>query len=102
MTLGHMSQFSPAMGKKAMTIWQEAYPQRPKGMHFLNLPSIMEGIFGIMKSFSKDKMKERLFVHKKGDLSALHEAVGTEVLPEEFGGTNGTIEDHIGMLTYFW
>ena len=35
-------------------------------------------------------------VHPKGDLSGLHEAVGTEVLPEELGGTNGKIQDHIG------
>lgn len=97
-TMGHMSQFSPALGKKAMTIWQDAYPQRPQGMHFLNLPTIMEGIFNIMKSFAKDKMKERLVVHKKGDLTALHEAVGTDILPEELGGTNGTIQDHIGEI----
>ena len=27
---------------------------------------------------------------------ALHEAVGKDVLPVEYGGTNGTIQDHIG------
>lgn len=120
MTLGHATQFSPSLGKKAMTIWQvsviqperpliiyfwrhlydlsykDAYPQRPKGMHFLNMPGLMEGIFSMMKSFSKEKMRDRLIVHPKGDLSMLHEAVGTEILPKEFGGTNGTLQDHIG------
>ncbi|TRY68427.1 hypothetical protein TCAL_07480 [Tigriopus californicus] len=98
MTLGHATQFSPSLGKKAMTIWQDAYPQRPKGMHFLNMPSLMEAIFGMMKSFSKEKMRDRLIVHPKGDLTMLHEAVGTEILPKEFGGTNGVLQDHIDEL----
>ena len=49
-----------------------------------------------MNSFAKEKMRERMHVHPKGDLTALHEAVGKEVLPEELGGTNGKIQDHIG------
>jgi hypothetical protein len=56
MTFAHVTQFSPAMGKKAMTIWQDAFPARPKAMHFLNMPSLMESIFGLMKSFAKDKV----------------------------------------------
>ena len=31
-------------------------------MHFLNLPTILEGIFSMMQSFAKDKMRERLIV----------------------------------------
>ena len=65
-------------------------------MHFLNMPPVMESVFAMMKSFTKEKMRERLLVHAKGDLTALHEAVGTDVLPEEYGGTNGKIQDHIG------
>ena len=49
-----------------------------------------------MKSFAKEKMKDRLYVHPKGDLTALHEAVGKDVLPVEYGGTNGTLQEHIG------
>ena len=75
---------------------QDAFPQRPKGMHLLNLPAMLEGLLNMMMSFAKDKMKRRFHIHRKNDLSALHEAVGKEVLPEEFGGTNGRIQDHIG------
>jgi len=96
--MGHAMQFTPSMGKKAMTIWQDAFPQRPKGMHFLNMPGVMESIFGIMSSFAKDKMKDRLHVHKRGDLSQLIEMVGTDVLPKEYGGTNGTIQDHVDIF----
>ncbi len=75
---------------------QDAYPSRPQGMHFLNMPSAMEAIFSLMKGFAKDKMRSRIQVHSKHDFKQLHEALGKEVLPSEFGGTNGSMQDHIG------
>jgi hypothetical protein len=40
-------------------------------------------------------------VHPKSDdWSSLIEAVGTDVLPVEYGGTNGTIQDHIGKAQW--
>lgn len=60
MQLAHI--FSPAMAKKAMTIFQHAYPNRPKGMHFFNLPSFFDMIFGIVKPLLTEKMKNRVRV----------------------------------------
>ena len=97
-TMAHMKAFSPTMAKKIMTIFEEAYPNRPKQMHMLNMPSFMASLYNMMKGFMKPKMRERMYVHAKGDLTQLHEAVGTEVLPEEYGGTNGTMQDHVDAL----
>ena len=44
----------------------------------------------------KDKMRERLVVHPKGDMTKLLEELGTEVMPVEYGGTNGSIDDIVG------
>lgn len=77
---------------------QDAYPSSPKAMHFLNMPAFMKNIFEVMSSFAKDKMRKRFVVHPKGDFSKLHEDVGLEILPAEFGGTNGAIQDHIGNI----
>ena len=41
---------------------QDAFPSRPKAMHFINMPSLMEAVFSIMKGFTNNKMKERLQV----------------------------------------
>ena len=42
-------------------------------------------------------MRERTkFYSKEADLSFLHDALGKEVLPEEYGGTNGTMKMHVG------
>ncbi len=37
-------------------------------------------------------------VHPRGDLKGLQEDLGTEVLPEEYGGTNGKLQEHIGNV----
>ena len=46
----------------------------------------------------KDKMRQRVQVHKKGDLSKLQSILGKDVLPIEYGGTNGSIDDLAGKL----
>jgi len=98
MTASHAVQMSPAMAKKAMTVWQDAYPARPQAMHFLNMPSVMESLFSMVQSLQKQKMKERNHVHSKGDYSKLHENVGTDILPKEYGGNGESLED----LRVFW
>ncbi len=47
-------------------------------------------------------MRERLMVHpKQDDWSSLVEVVGPDVLPVEYGGTNGTVQDHIGNFLLY-
>ena len=62
------------------------------------MPSFVESIFNLIKSFAKDKMKERFHVHQAGELEAIQEDIGKDVLPEEYGGNNGTIQDHLGNV----
>ena len=79
-----------------MTIFQEAYPSNPKGMFFLGMPGFMESVFNVMMSFSKEKFRQRIQLIGKEDFAKLHAELGTEVLPKEYGGTNGSIQDHLG------
>lgn len=95
----HMSNFSPAFAKKVMTIFEDVHPSRPKVVHILNMPSIFETIFGIVKGLMKKKMQERLVVHPKGDYSKLVEDLGADILPKEYGGTNGTLKDLAGKTS---
>lgn len=102
MGLQHAALYTPSLGMKAMVVWQDAYPTRPQAMHMINMPTPMEAIFTLYKGFAKDKMKERMKAHFKGsDYSVLDESIGKEVLPIEYGGTNGTLQDHIGTSCYF-
>jgi len=97
-TVRHMKTFSPTTGKKAMTIFQEAYPANPKAMYFLGMPSFMTSIFNVMMSFSKEKFKQRIQLVGKDDFAKLHEELGIEILPKEYGGTNGSVQDHLDVL----
>ena len=67
MTLSHALAVSPAVMKKAMTVWQDAYPSRPKALHFLNMPSAMESVFKMAQGFQNEKMRARNHVHPVGD-----------------------------------
>ena len=48
MTLAKTLSMTPAVAKRAMTVWQDAYPTRPKALHFINFPSIMDNIFKVI------------------------------------------------------
>jgi len=93
LTVQHAAQFSVSLAKKVTTVFQDAYPTSPKAFHVLNLPSVMESVFNMLRSFQKQKMRDRQHFHPKGDLSKLHEELGTDILPKEYGGTNGTLEE---------
>ena len=65
-------------------------------MHMVNMPSFLETVVNLFKSFLNEKMKNRFQIHAIGDYSKLHDSVGKDVLPEELGGTNGKLQEHIG------
>ncbi|KAF2349281.1 CRAL-TRIO lipid binding domain, partial [Trinorchestia longiramus] len=88
----HAMQLTPAFVKKAMTIWQDGYPMRPKALHYINTPQSFDTVFNIFKSFMKEKMRKRVLVHGS-DLSSLHQYIPPSMLPKEYGGTNGTVDD---------
>jgi len=98
MTAAHVTQITIPLMKKLTTLMQEAFPEKPKAFHMLNMPSVMESIHNLSKTFLKEKMQRRQHVHPKGDLSKLKEMVGPDILPEEYGGTNGTVAQHVD----FW
>ncbi|XP_063607482.1 alpha-tocopherol transfer protein-like isoform X2 [Penaeus indicus] len=92
MTFQHAAQMNPSLVKKASTIMQDGYPMRPKGLNYIHTPAAFDTVFSIFKSFMKEKMKRRIHIHGS-DLESLHKEVPKEILPAEYGGTNGTVED---------
>nr|XP_045595420.1 alpha-tocopherol transfer protein-like isoform X2 [Procambarus clarkii] len=97
MTFQHAAQIKPTVIKMIATIIQEGYPMRPKGLNYINTPAAFDTVFNIFKSFMKEKMKKRVHLHGN-DLESLHRQVPKEVLPVEYGGTNGTVEE----ITKYW
>jgi len=99
-----IKRLSPAFGKKVVTICQDGYPANPKENHMINLPPIMDKLCQLVVSFCNQKVRDRTRFHAKGsDYSVLHEALGKEVLPQEYGGTAGPIQLQIdGLKNMFY
>ncbi|KAK4297110.1 hypothetical protein Pmani_030445 [Petrolisthes manimaculis] len=92
LTMAHAVQMTPPLIKRISTIIQEGYPMRPKGLNYINTPAAFDTVFNIFKSFMKEKMKKRVHIHGS-DMESLYKEVPRDILPVEYGGTNGTIEE---------
>lgn len=91
-TLAHFMVFTPSMLKKMTMMMQEGSAFRVKGMHYVNAPSFFEKVFTFFKTFLNEKMKSRIYVHG-GDIASLHNIIPKDILPIEYGGEVGTIEE---------
>ncbi|XP_048727428.2 alpha-tocopherol transfer protein-like isoform X1 [Ostrea edulis] len=81
----HAKSISPFYAKRAMSLLQDAFPARFKGIHYINEPAVFDYIFAIAKQFMKEKTVSRLHFHGK-NVSELTEYIDPEYLPEDYGG----------------
>ena len=100
----HVLMLTPTTLKKIMMVFQEAYPLDNNVLidmsllYFWNMPKILKTVFNLFLSFLNEKYKKIVKIHSSGVLDALHDELGKDILPEEYGGTNSNIPD----LTTFW
>ncbi|KAG5672153.1 hypothetical protein PVAND_002306 [Polypedilum vanderplanki] len=91
-TLAHFLVWTPQMMKKMTMIMQEGSPFRLKGIHYINIPPFFEKIFNVFKQFLNDKIKSRINFHGS-DLESLYKFIPRKLLPAEYGGEAGTIDE---------
>lgn len=65
MTTSQMMCYTPSIMKKVMTCFEEAYPTRPKELHFYKIPSFFETLFNVVKPFMKEKMLKRVKTNRE-------------------------------------
>ncbi|GIY00208.1 alpha-tocopherol transfer protein-like [Caerostris darwini] len=71
---------------------QDCFPIRHKAIHVINNNGIFSVLFTIIKPLVHKKMRDRIFFH--GDnFSSLQQYIPADVLPTEFGGTQGTFQN---------
>nr|CAI5827762.1 unnamed protein product [Callosobruchus analis] len=90
-TTNHFTKITPAMVKKFLVCVQEAYPVKLKEVHVVNVSPLVDTIVGWVKPFLKEKIKNRIHMHS--DFESLYKFVPKEVLPEEYGGSAGKLQD---------
>ncbi|XP_035225596.1 alpha-tocopherol transfer protein-like isoform X1 [Stegodyphus dumicola] len=84
----HMFQITSTSLMCFMNTVQDGLPLRLTALHVINNPSIFGAVFKTVKPLLNAKIKKRVYFHGN-DLSSLHQFLPKEMLPEEFGGTQG-------------
>lgn len=90
LTLAHVTSLPLTLVKRVLRAWQDGYPLRPKAVHYVYTPSAFEALFNLFKPFMPEKMKKRIHIHGS-DMDSLQRSVPREMLPQEYGGTAGTL-----------
>ena len=94
-SLMHLRHSTPSWARRSMAVLMAAVPGRVNCCHFVNVPFIFRAIVNMLRSFVGARLKNRLFVH--ATVESLHTHVSTEVLPEEYGGTEGSTKEVLGQ-----
>uniref|UniRef100_A0AAR5Q4E5 CRAL-TRIO domain-containing protein n=1 Tax=Dendroctonus ponderosae TaxID=77166 RepID=A0AAR5Q4E5_DENPD len=87
----HFSKVSPSLAKKFLVCVQEAYPVKLKEVHVVNVSPLVDTIVQFVKPFLKEKIRNRIYLHSSFD--TLHEKIPKDILPEEYGGTAGKLQE---------
>lgn len=78
---------------------QEAVPFRIKNFHIVNCSPLFDKMFSLIRPFLNKEVLQVIHFHPNG-LGNLHEFVPKNVLPIEYGGDSGVINDiHKQVLT---
>ncbi|CAK9794977.1 Retinol-binding protein pinta [Anthophora plagiata] len=97
MTYEHVLQLPPNVIKNLVHAWQGCYPVRIHSLNFINANKFVNAVLNIFRSFMNAKMKERVHVYARDKLK-LYETLPMDILPEEYGGTDGTVKE----LSEYW
>ncbi|XP_020807127.1 alpha-tocopherol transfer protein-like [Drosophila serrata] len=90
-TLRHLAYVSIFVLRIYMKFLQEAYPCRLKAMHVINCPSFLDKLVSMMSPFLREEVRNMIKYHTEG-LESLYAEVPRDMLPEEYGGKAGTVE----------
>lgn len=72
---------------------QEAAPVRLICNHITNTSSVMDGIMSLLKPILRKDINDSVQLHKVGSDTIL-KSLDKDVLPIDYGGTNGLLDDH--------
>lgn len=75
-----------------MKFTQEAFPVRLKQIHLINVSPVVSKVLTVLRPFMKSKVRDMLNFHAPNS-TTLFEFFPQELLPEEFGGNAGSMND---------
>ena len=100
--LRHALIITPTLLRKHMAVFQDSYPMdnqtliNNSRLFIIHMPSLLEKFLTMFRAALDEKYQNILRILPKSDIEqTFKDEVGEEILPEEYGGTNGTIEEHV-------
>lgn len=60
LSAAHVARIANTLVSKALSVAHEAYPQRIKNIHIVNMPEIAEKIMMFLRNLMKEKMRNRV------------------------------------------
>ncbi|XP_037813932.1 alpha-tocopherol transfer protein-like [Lucilia sericata] len=93
-TATHYLQVSPAAVRKISQYTEECVPLNLKANHFINTATGFAPLYNLAKTFMPAKTQNKMFVHGS-DLEQLYKSIPREILPLEYGGEAGSLQDLI-------
>ncbi|KAK4879831.1 hypothetical protein RN001_007977 [Aquatica leii] len=96
-SLKHLLQFHIPTIIKYFHIVQNAYFIRIKAVCVINAPSVVDTMFKMCEIVFSEKLKQRIYIYKKENTHKLFDIVPKSLLPEEYGGEAGSLNELSGM-----
>lgn len=93
-TMRHILQYRPYILMNMVHMWQSCYPLRYQTVNVFNAPAILDVIVNIVRSFMTEKIKNRFHVYSH--TLKCFENIPANILPVEYGGTDGTCQELAG------
>ncbi|XP_026326021.1 alpha-tocopherol transfer protein-like [Hyposmocoma kahamanoa] len=93
-SLKFLTKFNMSVARRISKYQEDAMPIRLKEIHLINVPSFIDKLFALMKPLMKQEVTDMIHFHTSKS-STLFQYLSKEDLPEDFGGTNGKMTDHM-------
>ncbi|KAB0797736.1 hypothetical protein PPYR_08729 [Photinus pyralis] len=94
----YLAQLTPLVAKETTSLLEHVYPFRVNNVCITNCPPFVDSALRIARRLFSKKTSERMTIASENSFKDLYDKIPQHLLPEEFGGSNGSIEE----LTATW
>lgn len=92
MGLGHLTKCSISTVRKYFNYIQEAMPVRLKGIHIVNVNSVMSHIMSLIRPFTYKEHMDQIHLYRTSEVEKMYEHIPLEMLPKDFGGESPSVD----------
>lgn len=96
-TMSHGLQMTPTVIQQLVHSWQGCYPLRIHSLNIINAPIHVNVVLNIFKKFMTKKLQSKLHIHMQKSSKKCLNNFPSHLLPNEYCGTAGPLQDLIGI-----